>query len=152
MRVRREKRSFDNRSVPKLEFGNEKAKSARGLEQLKTFRELRSRFEPAPAFGLRQSSAAFCAGITQQGDLKVGPSRTHPLFPAEKFTERLKEFGDRFRDRFDALRKLGRFAAMNGTGLGRNFISGQNDFVRGTRHLTSGGGQRVRSRANGYPR
>ena len=54
------------------------------------------------------------------------------LFPAEKFSKGLKKFGDRFRNRFDALCELGRFAAMNGTGLGRNLISGQNDFVRGT--------------------
>jgi len=39
MRVRREKRSFNNKSVPKLEFGNEKAKSAGELAQFKTFRE-----------------------------------------------------------------------------------------------------------------
>src|SRR6266487_2782021 len=84
MRVRREKRSFNNKSVPKLEFGNEKAKIARGLAQFKTFRELRGRFEPAPAFGLRQSSAAFCAGITQQGDLKSARAETHAIICRRK--------------------------------------------------------------------
>jgi hypothetical protein len=75
-----------------------------------------------------------------------------PLFPAEKFAERLKKFRDRFRDRFDALCELARFAAMNGAGLRGNFIGGQNDFVSGTRHLAPGRGQGVRSRANGYTR
>src|SRR5205823_3933139 len=63
-----------------------------------------------------------------------------------------KEFRDRFRNGVDTLRKLRCIAAMDGAGLSRHFISGQNDFISGTRHLAPGRGERVGSRANGYAR
>ena len=41
---------------------------------------------------------------------------------------------------------------MDGTGLRGHFISGQNDFVSGTRHLAPRRGYRIGRRANGYAR
>src|SRR6266513_3206332 len=59
-------------AFPNWSLGTRRPK-APGAGTVQDTSRIADRFEPAPAFGLRQSSAAFCAGITQPGDLKVGP-------------------------------------------------------------------------------